>query len=134
MREARFSLDEARGRMMARPQRARLFICPTHVGSGGRSAGCQCRAQCAGIGLSSYGAGQQPVCGEEAEASRPLTVLAPMHTPLLEPVVAGSSWHSISSPLGVIGQPPPVHKPFASALPLQLQVTLKSTHQCSPVN
>ena len=39
----------------------------------------------------------------------------------------------MTRPLGDIGQPPPVHRPFASALPSQLQLTLKSTHQCSPV-
>ena len=77
--------------------------------------------------------GQQPVCGEDNEASRPACVFAPTQMPVGEPVVIGSSSHNISRPLGDIGQPPPVHSPFASAMPLQVQLTLKSTHQCSPV-
>lgn len=57
---------------------------------------------------------------------------APTQMPGDEPVDAGSSSHCMSSPPGVSGQPPPVHSPFTAA-PLQLQLTLKSTHQRSPV-
>jgi len=61
-----------------------------------------------------------------------LAVFAPTHFPTI--ALVGSPIHSMSRPLGALGQPPPVHVPVLSKVPAQSHVTLRSTHQCSPLN
>jgi hypothetical protein len=74
-------------------------------------------------------AGQQPVWGDEP---RSLEVYAPAQNPLFG-VLGVESEHNMSRPPGVSGQPPPAHRPLESPESAQLQLTVKSTHQRSPV-
>jgi len=62
----------------------------------------------------------------------PALLLAPLQKPLFG-VSGVLSTHVTSSPLGLSGQPPPLHRPVFAAPDPQLQLTLKSTHQRSPV-
>ena len=64
--------------------------------------------------------------------SRLAVAAAPLQNPL-SGVDGVPSTHITSSPLGLRGQPPPLHRPvFAAPVP-QLQLALKSTHHRSPV-
>ena len=78
-----------------------------------------------------YRAGQQPACSDEVESAL-VVVFEPLQNPLFG-VDGVPSTQITSSPLGLCGQPPPLHSPVLAEPVPQLQLTLKSTHHRSPV-